>query len=204
MFKTNKLYTVYKHTTPNGKVYIGITSQKPENRWRKGEDYKTCPCFYNAIMKYGWNNVQHEILFENLTKEEACEKEVLLIALYKSNQRAFGYNIESGGSLQKEISAETRKKISEANKRRIISAETKKKLSKSLKLNYHSSIEGKNGRSRKILQMLNNQIIATFDSISQAIRINGFSMNVNSNICKCCRGKLNNVHGFQWKYLEEV
>jgi hypothetical protein len=27
------MYTLYKHTAPNGKVYIGITSRKPESRW---------------------------------------------------------------------------------------------------------------------------------------------------------------------------
>ena len=30
------LYSVYKHTAPNGKVYIGITSRKPEYRWNNG------------------------------------------------------------------------------------------------------------------------------------------------------------------------
>lgn len=33
-------YVVYKHTCPNGKVYIGITSQKPEHRWKKGKTFK--------------------------------------------------------------------------------------------------------------------------------------------------------------------
>lgn len=199
-----KSYTIYKHTSPSDKVYIGITSQKPENRWRKGKDYKTCPYFYLAILKYGWDNIKHEILFKQLTKQEAELMEQELISLYKSNQREFGYNIESGGNLQKEISEETRHKISEANKKRVVSEETKKKISETLKLNYHHTIEGNNGNSRKIIQMLDNKIIATFDSISQAIRKNNFSLNVNSNICKCCKGKLNKVHGFQWKYLEEV
>lgn len=27
-------YTVYKHTSPSGKCYIGITLTKPEYRWR--------------------------------------------------------------------------------------------------------------------------------------------------------------------------
>ena len=35
-------YTVYKHTSPHGKVYIGITSQSPIRRWRKdGSGYKS-------------------------------------------------------------------------------------------------------------------------------------------------------------------
>lgn len=34
------MYTVYKHTTPSGKVYIGITKQKPWQRWNNGNGYK--------------------------------------------------------------------------------------------------------------------------------------------------------------------
>lgn len=34
------MYTVYKHTTPSGKVYVGITKQKPEQRWDNGNGYK--------------------------------------------------------------------------------------------------------------------------------------------------------------------
>lgn len=33
-------YTVYKHTSPSGKVYIGITKKKPEYRWNHGRGYK--------------------------------------------------------------------------------------------------------------------------------------------------------------------
>ena len=29
-------YCVYKHTSPSGKSYIGITNQRPERRWRGG------------------------------------------------------------------------------------------------------------------------------------------------------------------------
>lgn len=32
-------YTVYKHTFPNGKIYIGITKQAPSKRWRNGTGY---------------------------------------------------------------------------------------------------------------------------------------------------------------------
>lgn len=38
--KQKKNYCVYKHTTPSKKVYIGMTGQDPEKRWRNGSGYK--------------------------------------------------------------------------------------------------------------------------------------------------------------------
>lgn len=90
-------FYVYKHISPNNKVYIGITSQNPNDRWFNGDGYNKQKLFYRAIQKYGWDNFQHEILFENLSKEEACQKEIELIAEYKSNNPEFGYNLTSGG-----------------------------------------------------------------------------------------------------------
>ena len=94
------MYIVYMHTCPNGKKYIGITSQAPERRWQKGKGYAygSNPYFYNAIEKYGWENIKHEILFRDLTKEEAEQKEIELIKEYKTSQRKYGYNIDLGGS----------------------------------------------------------------------------------------------------------
>lgn len=102
-----KSYYVYKHTFEDGKVYIGITSQKPEQRWgRDGKGYRRkkkgryCqPLIAKAILKYGWDNIQHEVLAEGLSKEEAEKMEIELIAQYKSDQIEFGYNIEHGGSV---------------------------------------------------------------------------------------------------------
>ena len=48
---------------------------------------------------------------KNITKDEAELKEIELIKKYNANKRQFGYNIESGGSLNKEISEETRLKL---------------------------------------------------------------------------------------------
>ena len=96
MAETLNCFTVYKHTVPNGKCYIGITGQNPLKRWQKGYGYKGQVFFY-AIQKYGWENIAHEIIKENLTEEEAQQLEIELIAKYKSNQADFGYNISSGG-----------------------------------------------------------------------------------------------------------
>ena len=108
--KNNKAYFVYKHTFPNDKVYIGITSyEKPNGRWRNGKGYKS-QYVYRAINKYGWENIKHEILFENLSKVEAEAKEVELIAKYKSNNSKYGYNIENGGHTHC-VSEKTKKKL---------------------------------------------------------------------------------------------
>ena len=94
--KNKKLWCVYKHTSPSGKVYIGITCQNPKYRWANGNGYKG-QGFYYAIQKYGWENFKHEILEENLTEEEACEKEKVYIKLYNSRNKNYGYNRTNGG-----------------------------------------------------------------------------------------------------------
>lgn len=112
-------YSVYKHTFPNGKVYIGITSMKPNRRWDKGRGYNNQPLMKRAINKYGWDNVVHEILFSNLSKEEAERTEIELISIYQSNNSTFGYNIENGGNATGKMSEKTKRKISEFNKTRL-------------------------------------------------------------------------------------
>ena len=133
MSKKNKNgYIVYKHTSPSNKVYVGITHLKPEHRWGKnGNGYKSNKHFYNAINKYGWNNFKHEILFDGLTKEEAEQKEIELIAFYRSNQYKYGYNADNGGRCVGTHSDETKRKLSETNKGKHHSEETKRKMSQS-------------------------------------------------------------------------
>lgn len=92
------IYTIYKHTTPNDKVYIGITTKKNlKERFRNGNGYRKNNYFYKAIIKYGWENIKHEVLYEDLTDEEAKLKEIELIAYYKSANRKHGYNLSTGG-----------------------------------------------------------------------------------------------------------
>ena len=109
-----KNYTVYMHVCPNGKRYIGITRQIPKYRWRNGNGYKYNEYFWRAIQKYDWNNFEHIIIENNLTKEQAENMEIELIAKYRSNERDYGYNIENGGNTIGTHSITTRKKISES------------------------------------------------------------------------------------------
>ena len=109
-------YIVYKHISPSGKIYIGITSVKPEYRWNNGRGYIKNTYFTKAIEKYGWDNFIHEILYINLSKEEAERMEIKLISKYRSNEREFGYNISNGGETIGKHSEESKQKISEARK----------------------------------------------------------------------------------------
>lgn len=92
-------YHVYMHTSPSGKRYIGITSEKnPQKRWgRDGCKYDSLR-FGGAVKKYGWDNIKHEILFSGLSKDEAVAKEVELIGQYKTMNRKYGYNASPGGN----------------------------------------------------------------------------------------------------------
>lgn len=105
-------YCVYRHTNvANGKVYVGITCQDPKIRWNGGYGYRKNKYFWRSIQKYGWKNgFTHEILYEDLTHEEACQIEIELIAKHNSTDYRYGYNHHKGGQYQDYY---TRQKISE-------------------------------------------------------------------------------------------
>lgn len=90
-------YCVYMHVSPSNKKYIGITKQKPEYRWNGGRGYNSNKYFASAINKYGWDNIEHHILFDGLSKEDACQKERELISRFETNDPDKGYNLTTGG-----------------------------------------------------------------------------------------------------------
>lgn len=88
-------YSVYMHTFPNEKVYVGITKNDPIIRWGKnGSGYHKQPV-YSAIMEFGWDNIKHEIIKDNLPVEIAVKIEKELISKYRSLDRC--YNSSRGG-----------------------------------------------------------------------------------------------------------
>lgn len=110
-------YIVYKYTSPSGKVYIGQTNQGLYKRYRCGQGYKHSTYFYNAILKYGIENFQSEILKDNLSLEEANYWEIYFISQYDATNREKGYNISPGGNNHK-ISEEGRQRLSERMKKK--------------------------------------------------------------------------------------
>lgn len=109
-------YSVYIHTTPSKKVYIGITCQPIKRRWGGGSNYRKCPSFYRAILKYGWDNITHEVIYRGLTKENAEQKEIDLIKQYDSTNSKSGYNCTNGGSHNGTMTESFKKYASEIKK----------------------------------------------------------------------------------------
>lgn len=108
-------YTVYIHINKsNNKCYIGMTKVDTNQRWGKDGIKYFGQVFYNAIEKYGWNDFEHIIVFENKTQEEAEYLERLFIKVLLSNNRIYGYNIENGGNSVGTMSEETKEKISKS------------------------------------------------------------------------------------------
>lgn len=97
-----KNYTVYRHRCPNGKVYVGVTKQNPKKRWKNGFGYQENKHFFNAIVKYGWDNIEHTIIVDGITEEQAYGVEKELIKHYKSNYDKYGYNKSIGGRYSNE------------------------------------------------------------------------------------------------------
>lgn len=113
------MWSVYIHTFPNGKKYVGICKCTPKKRWGAGgKRYNEHPVMSAAIRKYGWDNVTHEIVANGLTQQEAMKMEEALIAKYKTfpPTLGFGYNCTSGGE-SRIPSDETREKIGSASKK---------------------------------------------------------------------------------------
>lgn len=208
-------YNVYIHIFPNSKVYIGITSQKPKRRWNNGQGYKNNQYMTNAIMKYGWDNVIHKILYTNLKKEEAEEIEIKLIKEYKADNKRYGYNIEYGGCHNGKTSEITRKRISEANKGKhnspktefkkghitIITEEIKQKISEKNK-GKHASVrtEFKKGHKplnvRKVLCIESDVVYDTIKKASEDTDV------MACHISQVCNGKRKSAGKLHWKFIE--
>lgn len=90
--------TVYIHTTPDGKRYVGATHTNPDVRFKRGHGYRY-QFFYQAVLKFGWENISHQ-LYEVDTEEELKYLERYLISYYDTTNPDKGYNIAKGDVTQ--------------------------------------------------------------------------------------------------------
>lgn len=221
-------YTVYMHIFPNSKKYVGITCCATKKRWNGGRGYQSQKLMNRAILKYGWDNVDHIILYENIDELSAKIIEKELIKKYDLTNQKFGYNVSIGGDsgnglkgekhplYGKHHSKETKEKISNSNigktpwnkgivggtssfKGKKHTEENKKKLSEYAKLR-----TGYNATTaRSVVCVTTGEVFpsATYASIKYNC--------CQSNITYCCMGKrhyackLEDGTKLKWIYYDE-
>lgn len=101
-------FTVYVHTLPNGKSYIGYLNMGGsfangrtfDEIMDHGEYHKNRASLYADIQEYGWENVQTETIL-GLTKDQAVEKKKALCTEYQSYLPELGYNQYADAGLPK-------------------------------------------------------------------------------------------------------
>lgn len=206
-----KTYIVYEHISPSGKRYIGITSNNPSRRWgSNGQGYSKQPKFFNAILKYGWDNFQHNILYSDLTENEASQKEQELIKYYNTIEN--GYNCESGGLTNKQHSQETIEKLRQLNLGKnnpnygkIASEETQLKLSKS-----HKNVSHSKEWTEKVAKVHRKQVLCittgeVFPSLKDAANKTRISQSGISQVCNGSRMTAGKhpvtKEKLKWKYI---
>lgn len=195
-----KEYRIYKHTAPDGNVYIGQTTTSLNRRFHNGHNYmhgnKDNHPFAIAIRKYGWNAFKHEEVLICNTQSEADYTEKYLIRWYIMQGKC--YNILQGGHnavlsgnkhwlYGKHRTEEEKEKIKASKIGTSLSAEWKTKIGKSLSI--------------PIVQLsLDGSFIKEWESARQASR--ELKINV-SQISKCLNNKSKTVHGFIFKTKKE-
>jgi group I intron endonuclease len=148
----NKKGTVYKITSPSGRIYIGST----KNYKLRVNKYKKLYCpkqykLYKSFLKYGTENHIFEVIWQG-SIEEMYKQEAILGRLHNVLDKDLGLNLRlpkesdiyscmSEETRQKlknsltgrKLSEETKAKMSLVNKNKKLSAETKLKMSISAK-----------------------------------------------------------------------
>lgn len=191
----------------DGKIYIGLTTSKYgfkgryhgegiqgmykyyKSRKERGFNYNRH--LYYAIEKYGFDNFKVTEKFDvAFSKEELDIKEKTYIALYKSTQEEYGYNLDLGGSRGKH-SEITKKRIGEANKGRKLSQEQIEILRKS-----HLGISAE-WSCKKIICLNTNE---TFNSLTEASK--KYNLDTSA-ICGVCKEKRKSCDELVFRYYDD-
>ena len=110
-----KNYTVYQHVTPDGMYYFGQTNNI-KRRWRNnGAEYKRT-ALQPYIEKYGWENIQHIVLFRDQTKEDALWIENFLIETAREDGVCINKNRSGNISKEEGYDKKQSKQYYETNK----------------------------------------------------------------------------------------
>ena len=180
-----KVGYVYVHINKiNGKAYVGQTKWNPEKRWgENGYKYKKSTLFFRAIQKYGWDNFNHIILYKGCPAMLDLLEE-MYIKKYDSYNN--GYNLTSGGLTNRDISNQTKQKLSEIGK------------SKKYEDHFHGKVYRNNGNKYKAKKVRCIETGEIFDSATEAAISKGWCK---YSVAQVCRGENKSVYNTHWEYI---
>jgi len=172
-----KICGIYKITNEkNGKVYIG-QSVNINKRWYDHKGTLNRNIHRNRFLQRVWNNNNGEnfthTIIELCSRKELDVKEKYHIKQYVSNNKKYGYNLDSGGFSQNEISEETRTKLRLCNARE------------------------KNSMKHTVICLETKQVFIIMKDAETFYNI------AKGSISECCRNKRKVSQNKHWMYLED-
>lgn len=189
----------------NGKIYIGLTTKI--DWWKRIIEHSSGrkdknSVIHCALIKYGLDNFNINVIDTCKNKKELIEKEKYWIKFYSSCDRNKGYNITNGGDGCRSLngyrlSNEHKKKLSEAHKGIIChtiphTEETKKKISKSNtgKLNSHNQ-----SKQKKVFCLNDNKEYPSIESCARYYKV------FPQNLLKVLKNLRKSTGGFKFKFI---
>lgn len=186
-----------------------MTSRKLYQRYGHGHGYKKNQRFHDAIEKYGWEAVSHEIIGTGLTQENAIKLEQETIKRLDTTNPDKGYNMSIGGlggTLGVKFGEETLKRMSECRKgpkNPRYGIKFSKELSEKLsRIRRGHCSEKQFANLRKSQEKAKKKVICldtheVFDSVKEAAKHVGVCPNGISSVCK---GEYFKSGGHHWAY----
>lgn len=193
-----KQVIIYQITFPNGKSYIGQTTQSLSRRLSSHKSsYKNKDCriygvpLYNAMRKYGWDSLEFEII-TRVSEDCANEKESHYIEKYGTHIKKNGYNcILEQPRGKREVSEETRSKLSLAHRTSKKHKNQLKRLHKSFKINGYPKDK------RCACYTMNGILVKEFSSLTEAAK-DGYTA---PSISNCCANRQKTHRNLTWRYI---
>jgi group I intron endonuclease len=193
--KVPEIITVYELTSPSGKKYVGQTKLAIEERLKQHLKSKNCSAVSAAIRKYGRKSFQVKELARCVSRDQANALEQYFIAVL-GTLRPHGYNITAGGS-QQSFTEETRRRMSDAGKKRASDPQIRAKLSSYL-VGSRGHLKGKPAHNRKPVVCITTG--QRFSSVAEASKVLGIDYSSISAVCNGRRG-MKQTGGFKFSWM---
>lgn len=104
-------YYVYTHIIPDKLCYFGISRQQPNKRWYPSQ-YRNIS-LYQYIEEFGWDNIEHMVIQDGLTKHQAEVIEDWFIT--NATKDGFCINKNRSGGIERDNKSEYNRSLYQSN-----------------------------------------------------------------------------------------